>query len=31
MPTKITPFARKLTKLIDGTLEDFEREETEKF
>ena len=28
---KITPFARKYVRLLDGTLEEFEKEETEKF
>jgi hypothetical protein len=27
----ITPFARKFMRLIDGSLEEFEREESEKF
>lgn len=31
VPVKITPFARKYVRLIDGTLEEFENEEREKF
>jgi hypothetical protein len=31
VPSKITPFARKYIKLIDGTLKEFEDEENEKF
>jgi hypothetical protein len=31
VPIKITPFARKYTRLLDGTLEEFENEEREKF
>ena len=31
VPVKITPFARKYVKLLDGTLEEFENEEREKF
>ena len=29
--SKITPFTRKYVRMLDGTLEEFEREETEKF
>lgn len=31
VPSKITPFARKYLKLIDGTLKEFEEEEADKF
>lgn len=31
VPIKVTPFARKYMRLIDGTLEEFENEEKEKF
>jgi hypothetical protein len=31
VPSKITPFARKYIKLIDGTLKEFEDDENEKF
>jgi hypothetical protein len=31
VPCKITPFARKFMRLMDGSLEEFEREESEKF
>ena len=31
MPVKITPFARKYVRLLDGTLDEFENEEREKF
>mmetsp|Transcript_22787 Transcript_22787/g.17222 ORF Transcript_22787/g.17222 Transcript_22787/m.17222 type:complete len:131 (+) Transcript_22787:1047-1439(+) len=30
-PCKITPFARKLVRMLDGSLEEFEKEEAEKF
>lgn len=30
-PVKITPFTRKYVRLLDGTLEEFEREEADKF
>lgn len=31
VPSKITPFARKYVKLLEGTLREFEEEEREKF
>lgn len=31
VPVKITPFARKYVRLIEGTLEEFENEEKDKF
>jgi hypothetical protein len=31
IPSEITPFARKYIRLLDGSLEEFEREEAEKF
>jgi len=31
VPVKETPFTRKYVKLLDGTLEEFENEEKEKF
>ncbi len=31
VPTTITPFARKYSKLIEGTLKEFEDDEREKF
>ena len=31
VPSKITPFARKYVRLIDGSLAEFENEEKEKF
>ena len=31
VPSKITPFARKYVRLLDGTLTEFENEEREKF
>jgi hypothetical protein len=30
-PSKITSFTRKYVRLLDGSLEEFEREENEKF
>lgn len=30
-PCKITPFTRKYVRLLDGSLEEFEKEENEKF
>ncbi len=31
VPSKITPFARKYAKLLEGNLQEFEDEEREKF
>lgn len=31
VPSIITPFTRKYVRLLDGTLQDFENEEREKF